>query len=63
MIREDFMGTLKNEMLQGGRFESIDDARIEIFEYIEAYYNNQRKHSSIGYLTPIQYEKDLLTLN
>jgi putative transposase len=60
---ESFIGTLKNEMLQGGRFEDVDDARTEIFEYIESYYNNQRKHSSIGYLTPIQFENQILTLN
>lgn len=60
---ESFIGTLKNEMLQGGRFEDVDDARTEIFEYIESYYNNQRKHSSIGYLTPIQFENQILTSN
>lgn len=53
---ESFMGTLKREMLQGGRFEDATDARLEIFEYIEAYYNNQRKHSALGYLTPNQFE-------
>jgi putative transposase len=60
---ESFIGTLKREMLQGGRFEDADDARTEIFEYIESYYNNQRKHSSIGYLAPIQFENNILTLN
>ena len=60
---ESFIGTLKNEMLQGGQFEDVDDARTEIFDYIESYYNNQRKHSSIGYLTPIQFENQILTLN
>lgn len=53
---ESFMGTLKREMLQGGCFADSTDARLEIFEYIEGYYNNQRKHSAIGYLTPNQFE-------
>lgn len=53
---ESFMGTLKREMLQGGRFEDLTDARLELFEYIDGYYNNQRKHSAIGYLTPNQFE-------
>jgi transposase InsO family protein len=53
---ESFMGTLKREMLQGGRFEDATDARLELFEYIESYYNNQRKHSALGYLTPNQFE-------
>lgn len=60
---ESFIGTFKNEMLQGGRFEDEIDARPEIFEYIDGYYNIHRKHSSIGYLTPDQFEKQTLTLN
>lgn len=54
---ESFMSTLKREMLQGGRFEDAADARLEIFEYIDGYYNNQRKHSALGYLTPNQFEQ------
>jgi putative transposase len=53
---ESFMGTLKNEMLQGGEFETEADARIEIFDYIESYYNLHRKHSSLGNRTPSQFE-------
>lgn len=60
---ESFIGTFKNEMLQGGRFEDEIDARPEIFEYIDGYYNIHRKHSSIGYLTPDEFEKRTLTLN
>ena len=60
---ESFMGTLKREMLQGGCFEDLADARTELFEYIESYYNNQRKHSAIGYLTPNQFETQQLNLN
>ncbi len=43
---ESFIGTLKREMLQGGCFADATDARLELFEYIEAYYNNLRKHSA-----------------
>jgi putative transposase len=46
---ESFMGTLKDEMLQGGCFFNDIDARIEIFSHIESYYNTHRKHSSPGY--------------
>ncbi len=56
---ESFIGTLKHEMLQGGCFDTPDDARTEIFEYIEGYYNTHRKHSSLGYKTPIQFEAQL----
>jgi len=53
---ESFMGTLKREMLQGGRFDDLADAKLELFDYIDGYYNNHRKHSAIGYLTPNQFE-------
>ena len=56
---ESFIGTLKHEMLQGGCFENAADARTEIFEYIEGYYNTHRKHSSLGYQTPSQFEAQI----
>ena len=56
---ESFIGTLKGEMLQGGCFENATDARLELFDYIEGYYNTQRKHSSLGYLTPSQFEAQI----
>ena len=60
---ESFIGTLKHEMLQDGCFEKAGDARTEIFEYIEAYYNTHRKHSSIGYKTPSQFEAQIHSVN
>jgi transposase InsO family protein len=53
---ESFIGTLKHEMLQGGCFETAADARTEIFEYIEGYYNTHRKHSALAYKTPLEFE-------
>ncbi len=38
-------------------FETIEDARTEIFEYIEMYYNTIRLHSSLGYQSPAKYEQ------
>ena len=60
---ESFIGTLKHEMLQGGCFENAGDAQIEIFEYIEGYYNTHRKHSSLGYHTPNQFEARIHSAN
>jgi putative transposase len=60
---ESFIGTLKHEMLQDGCFENAGDARTEIFEYIEGYYNTHRKHSSIGYKTPNQFEAQIHSVN
>jgi len=56
---ESFIGTLKLEMLQDGCFETASDARTEIFEYIEGYYNTHRTHSAIGYQTPSQFEAQI----
>lgn len=53
---ESLIGTFKAEILQGGVFHNESDARIELFSYIESYYNTRRKHSSLEYLTPAQYE-------
>ena len=60
---ESFIGTLKLEMLQDGCFENADDARIEIFDYIEGYYNTHRKHSALGYKTPNQFEAQFHSVN
>jgi transposase InsO family protein len=60
---ESFIGTLKHEMLQGGCFDNATDARTEIFEYIEGYYNTHRKHSSLGYKTPNQFEAQIHSAN
>ena len=61
--RRSFIETLNREMLQGGCFDSAHDARTEIFEYIEGYYNTHRKHSSLGYKTPIQFEAQIHSTN
>ena len=57
------MGTLKAEMLQNGRFINATDARAEIFEFIDGYYNTHRKHSALGYQSPSQFEAQLRSLN
>jgi transposase InsO family protein len=56
---ESFIGTLKREMLQGGCFIDENDARTEIFSFIDGYYNTERKHSALGYLSPSKFESIL----
>lgn len=56
---ESVIGTIKTEMLQGGCFNDQKDAKIELFAYIESYYNTLRKHSSLDYLSPAQFESNL----
>ena len=53
---ERFFGTLKREYTTHARFATHEDARTALFEYIEAYYNRMRKHSTLGYLSPVQFE-------
>ena len=55
---ESCFSRLKAELLQDGIFETVEDARTEIFEYIEMYYNTIRLHSSLGYKSPAQYERE-----
>lgn len=54
---ESHFSRFKAELLQGGAFEGLEDARIKIFEYIEMYYNPIRRHSSIGYISPMVFEQ------
>ncbi len=49
---ESFFHTLKVELVRDRRWSSHDEARRDLFAYIEGYYNRQRIHSAIGYLTP-----------
>lgn len=60
---ESCIGTLKTEMLQDGCFQDAADARIELFAFIEAYYNTHRKHSALAYLSPAQFEAASSSLN
>jgi putative transposase len=55
-ITETFFHTLKTEMVSWERFETRDEARRKIFEYIELFYNRKRLHSSIGYMAPVEFE-------
>lgn len=60
---ESFFSRFKAELLEGGIFESVEQARSEIFSYIEGYYNRIRRHSSLGYLSPMEFEKQLKIKN
>ncbi len=54
---ESFFATLECELLDRRRFKTQAEARIAAFEFIEGFYNPRRRHSSIGYLSPIDYER------
>lgn len=56
---ESFFSTLKNELVYLTRFRTRNEARLAIFEYIEVYYNKNRGHSSLGYMSPCEYREHL----
>ncbi len=60
-VAESFFATLKWELLDRQSWPTRAAARTAIFEYIEIWYNRQRRHSSLGYLSPLQYEQRLLS--
>ncbi len=57
-VMESFFGTLKRECATH-RFASREKARQNVFEFIEIWYNRRRLHSSLGYLSPAEYEHRL----
>jgi len=54
---ESFFATLEWELLDRQRFRSQAEARMAVFEFIEGWYNPHRRHSSLEYLSPVDYEK------
>jgi transposase InsO family protein len=54
---ESFMRTLKREEIRVGAFQSLEELRGSIEAFIECYYNGQRLHSALGYLSPGEFEK------
>ncbi|HCO61405.1 MAG TPA: IS3 family transposase, partial [Porticoccaceae bacterium] len=55
-VAESFFGTLKTELVDHVDYHSKDEARNSLFEYIEGFYNRQRRHSYLGYISPVAYE-------
>jgi putative transposase len=54
---ESFFATLECELIDRNRFRSMSEARISVFHFIEGFYNPSRRHSALGYLSPIEYER------
>lgn len=53
-IAESFFKTLKSELTYHRRYKTRDEAKLDIFEYIEVFYNRERLHSALDYKTPIE---------
>jgi len=55
-VMESFFATLKTELIYQERFSTREDAKSKIFDYIEVFYNRKRRHSSLGYKSPVNFE-------
>ena len=58
-VAESFFGIIKSELIHHERFKGPQDTLRAIFEYIEIFYNRKRKHSTLGYQTPSQFERTM----
>ena len=54
---ESFFATLECELIDRHRFRSHSEARMAVFQFIEGFYNLSRRHSALGYLSPIEYQR------
>ncbi len=56
-VAESFFATLKKELINRRSWPSKAELRTEVFDYIEVFYNQQRRHSSLGFLSPLAFER------
>ncbi len=56
-VVESFFATLKKELIHDRRYLTREEARQDIFEYIEVFYNRMRRHSTLGYYSPAEFEQ------
>ncbi len=54
---ESFFASLKRELVHDEQYTTREQARASIFEYVEVFYNRVRRHSSLGFLSPVEYER------
>ena len=55
---ESFFNSLKNERVHATRYRTHQEAKADLFEYIEVFYNRSRRHSSLGWVSPEQFLRD-----
>jgi putative transposase len=58
---ESFFNSLKNERVHGTRYRTRADAQADLFDYIEPFYNRRRKHSTLGYSSPVRFLNDWIS--
>lgn len=60
-VAESFFHSLKVELVNGRHFASREEAMSAIFKYMEVFYNNTRLHSALDYVSPVDYERAVVT--
>lgn len=58
---ESFFNSLKNERVHGIRYGTRAEAAADLFGYIEPFYNHRRRHSTLGYVSPVKYLEDWIS--
>jgi len=62
-VAERFFGSLKRERTSHLHYETRQEARVDVIDYIEMFYNSTRLHSYLGYMSPVPMKKCLVPLN
>lgn len=60
-VAESFFGTLKTELVHHERYKTREEARLNVFDYIETFYNRRRLHSYLNYVSPEEFERGMKT--
>jgi putative transposase len=56
-VMESFFSSLKTERTAAKMYRTQEQAKADVFDYIECFYNPRRRHSTLGYLSPMEFEK------
>jgi putative transposase len=59
-VAESFFATLETELLDRRTFRTRNEARLELFRWIEGFYNTRRRHSTLGHLSPDRFEEIMI---
>jgi putative transposase len=60
---ESFFNSLKNERVHGTTYATRADAQADLFEYIEVFYNRSRRHSTLGYNSPVRFLENWISVH
>ena len=60
-VAESFFKSLKSEWIRWRKYQTINEAKTSVFQYIEGWYNTKRRHSALNYMTPSEFKHHLLT--